>query len=88
MKKSLARDVVVMLGDHDNDPEHSDLRRTPEANAQGLQRNERGQKFFREARVARAELHSPFNWRLEEVPGGIHDDATMHRAAAAALMAK
>jgi poly(3-hydroxybutyrate) depolymerase len=84
--KSLARDFVVMLGDLDRDPNHSQLRRTPEAMAQGTNRYERGETFFKEARSRAQDLGTAFGWKLKTVPGAAHENSKMSRAAAAALM--
>jgi poly(3-hydroxybutyrate) depolymerase len=84
--KSLGRDVVIMLGELDRDPNHSQLRRTPGAMAQGTNRYERGETFFREARDRAKELGSAFGWRIQPVPGAAHENSKMSRAAAAVLM--
>lgn len=94
LRRSLGRDVVLLLGDQDNDPNHPELRRTPQAMAQGTNRFARGQAFFTQAEQAAKELGSPsggqfvrpFAWQLRVVPGAGHDNAKMSRAAAAALM--
>ena len=49
LKKSLGRQFVLMLGDRDTDPNHTELRKTPKAMAEGATRLERGQNFFKEA---------------------------------------
>ncbi|MCC7486756.1 MAG: hypothetical protein IT529_17420 [Burkholderiales bacterium] len=86
LSKSLARELVILLGERDNDPEHHQLRRTPRALAQGANRVERGEDFFATARARAAELHAPFGWTLEYVPGAGHSNAQMAGAAAALLM--
>lgn len=90
LRRSLGRDVVLLLGDQDNDPNHPELRRTPQAMAQGTNRLARGQAFFAQAEQAAKDLGGPlagqFAWQLRVVPGAGHDNAKMSRAAAAALM--
>lgn len=86
LAKSLGRDVVILLGELDRDPGHAQLRRTPEAMAQGANRYERGEAFFREARARSAEIGAPFSWRIQGVPGAAHQNSKMSRAAAAVLM--
>lgn len=86
LAKSLGRDFVVLLGDLDRDPNHSQLRRTPEAMAQGANRYERGETFFKEARSRAAELGSTFGWRIQSVPGAAHENDKMSRPAAALLV--
>jgi predicted esterase len=86
LAKSLGRDVVIMLGELDRDSNHPQLRRTPQAMAQGANRHERGEAFFKEARGRAAELGVPFGWHIQGVPGAGHENSKMSRPAAAALM--
>jgi poly(3-hydroxybutyrate) depolymerase len=86
LKKSFARDFVLMLGDRDTDPNHRALNRSPQAMAQGAFRFERGQKYFKEAQIRAAQLQSAFKWRLQIVPGVAHQTSRMARPAAAVLM--
>ena len=85
LTKALERDVVVLLGDLDNDAMHRSLRRTPEALRQGPHRFARGQFFFERARRSAEELDAPFNWRLETVPYAKHSNGEMALAAAALI---
>jgi predicted esterase len=84
--KSLGRDVVIMLGELDRDPGHPQLSRTRQAMAQGANRYERGETFFKEGRRLAAELGVPFAWRVQGVPGAAHENSKMSRAASAVLM--
>ncbi|MBI4526799.1 MAG: hypothetical protein HY695_23630 [Deltaproteobacteria bacterium] len=88
LKKSLARDFVVMLGDRDTDLNHPDLRKTAKAMAQGVHRFERGQTYFKEARSRATELQCPFGWQIQVVPGAAHQNGKMSRPAAAVLMGR
>ena len=56
--------VTLLLGDQDIDPEHPNLRRTPEALAQGAFRLERGQNFYAAASAYAERQGVPFNWQL------------------------
>jgi poly(3-hydroxybutyrate) depolymerase len=78
---ALQAPVTLLLGAQDNDPEHPDLRRTPETMAQGNHRLERGTAFFNAARRAARELGVPFAWHLVIAPGADHDDRLMVPAA-------
>ncbi|HSH09072.1 MAG TPA: hypothetical protein VK995_01700, partial [Oceanipulchritudo sp.] len=73
----LAANMVVQLGNADNDPAHDSLRRTPEAMHQGAHRLERGQAFFEAGKQAAAARHIDFNWRLQIVDGVEHDNKAM-----------
>jgi poly(3-hydroxybutyrate) depolymerase len=86
LKKSLGREFVLMLGDRDTDPNHKDLRKTPEAMAQGVNRFERGQDYFKEARQRAAELKCTLGWHIQVVPGVAHQNSEMSGPAAAVLM--
>lgn len=87
LAEAFAKPVTILLGEKDNDPNHKVLRHTPEADAQGLNRFERGNRFYYEAKEKAAELGVPFNWKLITVPGVGHSDIGM-AAAAAKLIAK
>jgi poly(3-hydroxybutyrate) depolymerase len=75
--RALGRKLIVLLGDQDVDPNHRDLRRTSEANAQGEHRYARGQAFFERARRAAEELNTVFAWELHSAPGVAHSNARM-----------
>ena len=86
LKKSLGRQFVLMLGERDTDPNHKDLRKTPEAIAQGVNRFERGQNFFREARQRTIQLGCTFGWQIKVVLEAAHQNSRMSGPAAAVLM--
>ena len=75
--RAFGRRVVVLLGGADTDPNHYQLRRTPQAMRQGANRLDRGHAFYERARRAAAEWQTPFNWRLEVAPGVPHSNASM-----------
>lgn len=81
LERGMALPVTILLGDRDIDPEHPNLRRSPEALAQGAHRLARGKLFFATARDWAARAGVPFEWRLEIVPGADHDNAKMAPAA-------
>lgn len=85
LKTAFGRDVVVLLGNLDNDPAHPSLRRTPEAMMQGPHRYARGQAYFESAGKAAQALGVPFNWRLEVVEYAKHSNGEMAIAAAALI---
>ncbi len=73
--------LVVLLGDEDL-LRTSNLRQTPQADAQGLNRFERGQFFFNEAKAEAAALGVNLSWELGVVPGIGHSSSDMAIAAA------
>ena len=86
MKQGLERNLTVLLGSRDNDPNHPQLRKTSQAMAQGHFRLERGQNFFKQAGERCAALKCKFGWQLQVVPGAAHSNAQMAGTAAAVLM--
>ncbi len=69
--------LVVLLGTEDTDPNHPELRKTAEAEAQGPHRWARGHKFYEEAKRRAAKLGVPFAWKLGTAPGVAHSDKGM-----------
>jgi len=84
---SFGRELTVLLGDRDIDPNHKELNRTPPAMAEGVNRFERGHHFYAAAETRARELSVPFAWRLQVVPGAAHQNSRMSGPAAAVLMA-
>ncbi len=76
-------EVAVLLGDKDIDATDPNLRRTPEAMAQGPHRFARGQTFFETAKARAREEGVAFGWRQVTVPGAHHSNGLMAPAAAA-----
>jgi len=87
IEKSLALPVTILLGDQDTDPNHSSLRRSPEAMEQGEHRYARGFAFFKMASVLAVGLKTPFNWQMGIVEGADHDNRLMAPAAIPFLLA-
>ena len=81
-----AKDLILLLGREDTDPNADKLRQTKEARNQGSNRLARGMTMYRTAREKAEELGVEFNWRLILVPGADHDNAKMAPAAAALVM--
>jgi hypothetical protein len=84
---ALGKPLTVLLGTADTDRADPDLRKTPEADAQGPHRYARGQAFYARGQAAAAASGGPFGWTLQEVPGVAHSNAGM-AAAAAVLIAQ
>ncbi len=73
----LARPLIVLVGDRDNDPEHRNLPRHPEAMRQGPHRFARGRYYVDAARQAAAAAGVALRWRLAVAPGVGHSNAGM-----------
>lgn len=82
LREALERPVAVLLGTGDTDTQHSSLRRTPEAMAQGPHRLARGEAFFAAGRRAARRAGLAFGWQLVLVDGAVHDNAMMAARAA------
>lgn len=73
----LARPLVVLVGDRDNDPDHCNLPRHSEAMRQGPHRFARGRYYVDAARQAAAAAGVALRWRLAVAPGVGHSNAGM-----------
>jgi poly(3-hydroxybutyrate) depolymerase len=87
LAKSLDLPVTILLGDQDTDPNHSSLRRSPEAMEQGEHRFARGFAFFKMGSELATEVNTPFNWQMGIVEGADHDNRLMAPAAVPFLLA-
>ena len=76
-----AKRMTILLGDADT-LRQSSLRQTPEADAQGLTRFQRGETFFEFCRADAARRGVPFNWDKAYVAGSGHSDGKMSVGAA------
>lgn len=71
----LAQPITVLLGQQDT--KSKNLARSPQADAQGKNRHERGLRAFQAAQEIARTRNWPFNWRLIEVPGVGHNATAM-----------
>ena len=77
LQKALSKTLIILLGTHDNDPNHKYLRKTPEAVAQGSNRLERGRAFYQRGKTAAKERRISYGWKLIEVQGVGHSNVKM-----------
>jgi poly(3-hydroxybutyrate) depolymerase len=82
LRALLARPLMVLLGEADNDPNHDQLPREPAAMKQGPHRFARGHHYFEAGKRAAERLGVSFGWRLATVPGADHSGKLMSPAAA------
>lgn len=81
--------LIVFLGEKDDATEtRGSLRRSPQADEQGLHRLSRGKYFYETARQNAIENKKVFNWKLEVVPNVGHEHEKMSAAAADYLYKK
>ena len=81
LRHGLETRLVVLLGSDDTDTNAESLRNTPEAEAQGDHRLERGQVFYEAGRRLAKRHGAAFAWHLLVVPGVAHEHSPMARAA-------
>ncbi|MEO0603298.1 MAG: hypothetical protein AAF211_17800, partial [Myxococcota bacterium] len=87
-RRFFGRGLVVHNGDRDNNPESSSLRRTAEADEQGLHRLDRGAYFVETSEDLAASAGEGYDWDRVIVPNVGHDGEAMAPAAAAYLAEK
>jgi pimeloyl-ACP methyl ester carboxylesterase len=81
LESFLARDLTVLLGDQDNNPNEEGLRKTKEARKQGRHRLARGHNFFATGKITATKQNLPIGWRIAVVHGVAHDNSKMAPAA-------
>jgi hypothetical protein len=73
----LALPVTIYLGTEDDDPDDPDLTMTPEAERQGKQRRDRGERTFALGESQAAALGCSFGWQLVYAPQSEHSASQM-----------
>lgn len=86
LKLSLAANLIVLLGESDNDAEVGGIQlHTPFIDRYGIDRLTRGRTFFQSGQERAHALGVPLGWKLETVPKVGHDFRKMSEAAARLL---
>lgn len=88
LKAALAKRLIVMAGEKDDDPDDENLNNSAGAKKQGESRIERAENFMMAATTAARDLGVKLAWELVEVPDTGHDGEAMSRAAADAIFGK
>lgn len=88
LAQSFRRDFVVLLGEKDTKRDDPNLRKTPEADAQGPNRLQRGKRFYTDSRTQATTLNVPFRWQLRTVPNAGHSNQQMAATAARLLLGR
>ncbi len=73
IERIFSKELRVSVGALDTDPNSFDLRHTPEADAQGINRLQRAQFFYQKGGQGAQESGEPFNWRYSVWPSVGHD---------------
>jgi poly(3-hydroxybutyrate) depolymerase len=77
LRAFFTKPLLVMLGDQDIDPDHSQLPREPAAMRQGPHRFARGHRYLEVAKQEADRLGVPLAWRIAIAPGVAHDNRAM-----------
>ena len=77
----MSKEILFMLGDKDNDPNHSSLNKSRGAQKQGKHRLDRGNKYFENLIYIGNEFNVPFRWRYRVISGLDHNTQGMSEAA-------
>ena len=85
VEESLRIPLFLLLGENDTATDDPDLRRTPEAMAQGEHRLARGRHFYASAELAAYRWNTDLAWQLTLVPSVGHDQTAMAAAASTLL---
>jgi len=80
-----AKELVILVGAADNDPNSPGLRRNDIVDVQGTNRLERAQYFFLFGEQDAADIGVAFNWRYEQIAGVGHTAGPVSQRAAAIL---
>ena len=85
MRRYLASQMVILLGDADINENEEGLPQNPEAVVQGAHRLARGAFYFNHCKAVADRSNTAFGWRLVIASGVGHDDAEVAAAAAEVL---
>ena len=88
LRAALARRVVVMASESDNDADAGNLDKSGGAMKQGETRVDRAESVIKVATAAAADRGVKLGWELIEVPGAKQDGGSMSEAAAHSLYEK
>ena len=74
LKAALQKDVVLLLGDEDNNPNHESLKRSEGASAQGPHRFARGKAYYENAKTNAEKYGIKFGWKMRVIKGIAHSN--------------
>lgn len=84
----LSRELTILLGENDCDPDAPLLLKSPEALQQGAHRLARGRTYHQHGAVLAERLRLSFAWKLVTLPGIGHSQRAMTGPAAQILLAR
>ena len=77
----MSKEVLFLLGDKDNNPNHSTLNRTKGSMLQGSNRYDRGINYFDHLIRIGNEFNTPLRWRFSVMRGIDHNTKKMTQPA-------
>ncbi len=84
-KDVFQKELVILLGENDNDSDSPNLRRNDDVDVQGTNRFSRGEYFYKQSKKRAEQLNFDFNWKIDYVKNVGHDGALMSEAGAVYL---
>jgi poly(3-hydroxybutyrate) depolymerase len=81
LKRAMGREFVLLLGERDTNRDDPNLVKNALADAQGLNRLERGKNYFSRSRETAQRLKVDLAWKLRLVPNAGHVEKLMAEAA-------
>jgi len=69
----LAKELIILVGENDNNPNASGLRRNSVVDLQGTNRLDRANYFYYLAESMASEQDLPFNWEIATIPNAAHE---------------
>lgn len=81
LARGLSRNVLILLGAEDREPNHPQLSKTVGAMLQGTNRFDRGSFFIEQMRIAGEAQKKAHAWKAQVVPGIGHDASLMAQSA-------
>ena len=82
LENSFNSNLIIHIGENDNNPNDPSLRKTPEANEQGLNRFERALYFYNKSDSICASKNYNYSWSIGQVDNVGHDHQLMANYAA------
>lgn len=73
IKKSFKKQLIILLGENDNDPKLGTFRETELAMKQGAHRLERGSNFYQKSRELAIKKSWIFNWKIDTIENVGHN---------------
>ncbi len=67
------KNILVQVGDNDDDPNSAGLRHNEFADAQGLNRKDRAENYFQFCQQMALNQNNAFNWNFQLIPNTGHD---------------